>query len=134
LLFCFLGVFAFSQNQQIPKTDFTKMYLPVWEEATKHYLAIVQAMPDTLYSYKPSQVSKTFGEQMEHIAAASKLLTKRYVEGLEVKPSTPDASKFSKIEIIKLLQESFVYTKKIILTIEQKNWTKYVPCIIVETG
>ncbi len=121
LLICFLGVFAFSQNSQKPKTDFTMMYLPVWQEATAHCLAVAKAMPDSLYTYKPNVVSKTFAEQMVHIAAASELLTKRYVEGQEVKPSTPDASLFSKAEIIKMLEHSFDYTTEVIMNIDQKK-------------
>ena len=121
LLFCFLGVYAFSQNQQLPKTEFTKMYLPIWQEATEHCLAVARAMPDSLYSYKPAAVSKTFAEQMVHIAAASELLTKRYVEGLEVKPNISDASTFSKAEIINMLEKSFAYTTAIILNIEQEK-------------
>lgn len=121
LLLCVCCAFAFSLHAQIPKTDFTKMYLPVWEEATEHCLAVAQAMPDSLYQYKPNPHSKTFGEQMVHIAAASELLTKRYVEGQDVKPNTPEASLLSKTEIVSMLRNSFAYTKEVILDIEQKK-------------
>ncbi len=58
---------------------------------------------------------------MVHIAAASKLLTQRYVQGMEVEPNTPDASKMDKAAILKLLQSSFNYTKEIVQTINQKQ-------------
>ncbi|MDH3712184.1 MAG: hypothetical protein OER04_20015, partial [Cyclobacteriaceae bacterium] len=86
------GLPSWSQTQVAPKTDFTKMYLPVWLEAREHCLAVAQAMPEELYAYKPTEVSKTFGEQMVHIAHTIELLTKRYVQGMEVVPNTPDAS------------------------------------------
>ena len=120
VLFCFAQQLI-SQTDTIPKTAFTKMYLPVWEEAVGHCLDIAEAMPEELYSYKPTEVSKTFAEQMVHIAAASKLLTQRYVLGREVKPNTPDASKMSKAAILELLQASFDYTKEVVETIEQKQ-------------
>jgi len=97
------------------------MYLPVWLEAREHCLAVANAMPEELYSYKPTEVNKTFAEQLVHIAHTVELLTQRYVQGMEVKPNTPDASKMTKAAIIKLLEEGFDYTTNVIYTIEQKQ-------------
>lgn len=122
LLFAFgFSLIVNAQIKKEPKTDFTKMYLPVWLEAKRHCMDVARAMPEELYAYKPTEVSKTFGEQMVHIAHAGVLLTKRYVQGMEVKPSTTDASKMSKAEILKLLEESFDYTTEVIYTIEQNQ-------------
>lgn len=120
LALCFTQV-AIAQNDIIPKTGFTQMYLPVWEEATMHCMDVAKAMPEELYNYKPSEVSKTFAEQMVHIAAANKLLTERYVLGKDVKPNTPDASEMSKTEILDLMEKSFKYTTGIILSIKQEK-------------
>ncbi len=114
-----LSGLVYGQDTILPKTDFTRMYLPIWEEATSHCLAVAEAMPEELYRYKPTAVSKTFAEQMVHIAAASKLLTQRYVQGMEVKPNTPDAKQMNKATIIALLKKSFLYTKQVVYTIEQ---------------
>lgn len=110
-----------AQAKDTPQTEFTKMYLPVWQEATEHCLAIARAMPEEKYNYKPTEVSKTFAEQMVHIAASTKLLTQRYVEGADVKPKTPDASLMKKNEIIELLEQNLSYTENIIITIEQEK-------------
>lgn len=110
-----------SQQDSLPKTAFTKMYLPVWEEAVSHCLEVAEAMPADRYSYRPTDVSKTFGEQMVHIAASTKLLTQRYVLGMEVKPNTPDASKMTKDEIIALLKVNLDYTKEIVRSIDQEK-------------
>ena len=107
-----------SQNAKTPKTEFTKMYLPVWIEAKEHCLNVANTMPEELYSYKPTDVSKTFAEQMVHIAYTLELLTQRYVQGMDVKPNTPDASKMTKAEIIKMLENGFDYTTKIIYSID----------------
>ena len=117
-ILCFIGVMN-AQTEIGPKTDFTRMYLPVWQEATEHCLAVARAMPEELYSYRPTEVSKSFAEQMVHIAAASELLTKRYVQGMEVKPNTPDAREMSKDAIIEMLVNSFEYTTGVILAIGQ---------------
>jgi len=110
---------AFSQTDKQPKTDFTKMYLPVWQEAEMHCLAVANAMPENLYNFKPTDVSKTFAEQMVHIAYTIELLTQRYVQGMEVEPNSPDASKMSKTEIIDLLKKGFAYTTQVIYNIKQ---------------
>lgn len=118
LLLCLCSPTLHAQ-ERIPKTDFTKMYLPVWLEAREHCLAVAKAMPEEKYSYKPTEVSKTFAEQMVHIAYTIPLLTKRYVQGMDVKPNRPDASKMTKAEIIKLMEEGFDYTTEVIYGIEQ---------------
>ena len=112
---------TYGQNERVPKTPFTKMYLSVWQVATEHCLDVAQAMPEELYGYKPTEVSKSFGEQMVHIGYTVELLTKRYVQGLEVKPDAPDASQMTKAEIIALLEKGFAYTTDVIYTIEQSQ-------------
>lgn len=104
-----------------PITDFGKMYLPVWLEAKRHCLDVANTMPESLYSYKPTEVSKTFAEQMVHIAYTVELLCKRYVQGMEVQPNTPDASKMSKAEIVDMLNKGFDYVTQVIYNIHQSQ-------------
>ncbi len=113
--------FTHGQQSENPKTEFTKMYLPVWLEAKKHCLEVAEAMPENLYSYRPTKVSKSFAEQMVHIGYTIELLTKRYVQGMEVKPNEPDAGKMSKGEIVQLLKDGFDYTIMVINSIEQEQ-------------
>lgn len=123
---------SFAQESTTPKTAFTKMYLPVWLEARDHCLDVARAMPADKYSYKPTDVSKTFGEQMVHIAHTIVLLTDRYVLGKDVKPNTPDATKMSKEEIIALLEEGFDYVTNVINTIEQEKLDE--TCVMYHSG
>ncbi len=108
------------------------MYLPVWLEAKEHCLEVARAMPEAHYQFKPTEVSKTFAEQMVHIAYTIPLLTKRYVEGLEVKPVVPDASKMSKAEIIAFIEEGFDYTTEVIYSIEQTQLDE--TCVMYHSG
>ena len=119
-------------SQSSPKTEFAKMYLPVWLEAKMHCLEVAKAMPEDLYSYKPTDVSKTFGEQMVHIGHTVKLLTERYVQGMDVKPNTPDASKMTKAEIIKLIEEGFDYGTNVLNTISQEKLDE--TCVMYHSG
>ncbi len=121
-----------AQTEEVPKTDFSKMYAPVWREAGEHCIAVAEAMPEDLYSYRPTEISKSFAEQMVHIAAASELLTKRYVLGMKVEPSTPKASEMRKDEIIAMLKNSFEYTAKVIETIEQEQLDEL--CVMYHSG
>lgn len=121
-----------AQEAREPKTEFTRMYLPVWLEARDHCMDVARAMPEELYAYKPAEVSKTFGEQMVHIAHTIPLLTKRYVQGMEVKPNTPDASKMSKQEILDLLEEAFDYTTEVVYSIEQDQLDE--TCVMYHSG
>lgn len=123
---------AYGQSQTIPKTPFTKDYLAVWRTATEHCLDIANAMPETLYSYRPTPVSKTFAEQMVHIGYTVPLLTKRYVQGMEVKPKVPDASRMTKTAIIDLLKTGFAYTTNVINTIEQEQLEE--TCVMYHSG
>lgn len=129
LFYCSL---ATAQEAQVPKTDFTKMYLPVWLEAREHCLAVANVMPADQYSFKPTDVSKTFAEQMVHIGYTVELLTKRYVQGMDVKVNTPDAAGMTKEEIIKMLEQGFDYTTNVIRTIEQDQLDE--TCVMFHSG
>lgn len=121
-----------AQTEAVPKTPFTQMYLPVWQEAREHCLEVARAMPEELYSYKPTEASKTFGEQMVHIGYTIELLTKRYVQGKEVVPNTPNANAMSKAEILELLERGFAYTNEVIYAIEQAQLDE--TCVMYHSG
>lgn len=132
ILLLLVATVTFGQAKSEPKTPFTRMYLPVWLEAREHCLDVANAMPEDLYSYKPTDVSKTFAEQMVHIAHTVELLTQRYVQGMEVKSNTPDALKMSKKEIIKYLEDGFDYVTSVIYTIEQAQLDE--TCVMYHSG
>lgn len=121
-----------AQTLATPKTPFTRMYLPVWQEATEHCMEVARAMPEEGYAYKPTDVSKTFAEQMVHIGYTVELLTKRYVQGMEVVPNTPDASAMNKAEILALMEKGFNYVTKVITTIEQEQLDE--TCVMYHSG
>lgn len=123
---------AFGQTTDSPKTAFTQMYLPVWLEARDHCLEVARAMPEDLYSYRPTEVSKTFGEQMVHIGYTVELLCRRYVQGQEVVANTPDATKMTKAEILELLENGFDYVTWVIYSIDQDQLDE--TCVMYHSG
>ena len=132
IVLCFTALTTHSQTVQVPKTPFTTMYLDVWQTATAHCLEVAHAMPEELYSYKPTELSKTFGEQMVHMAYTVELLTKRYVQGKEVKPNAPDASELSKAQILQMLEHGFSYVTEVINTVEQEQLDQ--TCVMYHSG
>ena len=131
LSLCFT-LLAYSQDDRVPKTPFTQMYLDVWNTASEHCLEVARAMPEELYSYKPTEVSKTFGEQMVHIAHTVELLTQRYVQGMDVKPDSPDASEMTKEEIIDLMEKGFAYANQVIHEVDQQQLDE--TCVMYHSG
>lgn len=123
---------ALGQSTVLPKTEFGQMYLPVWLEAKEHCLEVAKAMPEDLYGYKPTPESKSFAEQLVHIGYTIELLTKRYVQGMEVTPNTPDATKMSKATILELLENGFDYTTTVINTIAKKQLEE--TCVMYHSG
>ena len=134
LLLIYLSVCGLlsAQEARSPKTPFTKMYLPVWQEAREHCLEVARAMPDSLYAFKPTPVSKTFGEQMVHIGYTIELLTQRYVEGKEVTPNAPDAASMTREQIINLIEKGFDHTTEVIFTIDQGQLDE--TCVMYHSG
>lgn len=131
-LLIFIMTLGSAQTERTPKTEFTRMYMDVWQTATDHCLEVAMAMPEDLYAYKPTEVSKTFGEQMVHIAYTVELLTKRYVQGMEIKPNTPDASKMTKTEIIDLMEKGFAYVSGVIHEVDQEQLNE--TCVMYHSG
>ena len=132
IILAFIASLSAAQSQTTPETAFAKMYLPVWLEAKSHCIEVAKAMPEELYAFKPTPVSKTFAEQMVHIGYTVKLLTERYVQGMDVEPNTPDASKMTKAEIIKLLEKGFDYTTNVLYTISQEKLDE--TCVMYHSG
>ena len=132
IVIIFSTAMTHGQTDFVPKTPFTKTYLAVWLAASEHCLDVAKTMPEELYSYKPTAVSKSFGEQMVHIGYTVELLTKRYVQGKEVRPNAPDASKMTKAEILELLENGFAYTTSVIYTIEQEQLDE--SCVMYHSG
>ena len=132
ILSLFVFTNCYGQKDVSPKTPFTKMYLPVWQTATTHCLDVARAMPEDMYNYKPTEISKTFGEQMVHIGYTVELLTKRYVQGMEVKPDAPDASTMTKDEIIDLMEKGFAYVTTVVYEADQELLDE--TCVMYHSG
>ena len=102
-IFCLLTVTLSAQNQE-PQSQFAKDFLHVWGVSVKNTVDVAEAMPEELYSFQPNDSSKTFGDQLGHIAFTVKFLTDGFVNGIWTEFKDPDTSEMSKEEVIDLLK------------------------------
>ncbi|MGK7394578.1 MAG: DinB family protein [Candidatus Cyclobacteriaceae bacterium M3_2C_046] len=100
---------------------FGEMYGPIWQMAMDHTLEVAEAMPEEKYDFKPTAVSKTFGEQMVHIAHSSVGISKFMLLGEQGRSPEPKASEMSKAEIINLLKENMGMVKDIIKSMSEED-------------
>ena len=103
-----IAILAFTTSE-VPKTassEFGEMYGPIWANAQKQVLDIAEAMPEDKYIYRPSDVSRTFAEQMMHIGYASKYIAEAYLKGVQAEYSEASAEGKSKAEIVSYLKEN----------------------------
>ena len=87
--------------------ELIRITLPMMEVSKAHTLEVLDAMPEERFNYKPTEISKTFAEQMVHIAYSIHLSSESMMKGNPVTPNEPDPSQMSKAEIRRMLSDSF---------------------------
>ncbi|WP_258103251.1 DinB family protein [Marinoscillum sp. MHG1-6] len=86
-----------------PQSQFAKDFLPVWQASTRHLIAVAGAMPEELYDYQPNDSSKTFGDQIGHIAFTCLYLSNGFAADDWGDYKDPDTSEMTKEEVVDLL-------------------------------
>lgn len=79
-------------------------FLIKWENSKNYLTEIAEAMPETSYSYKPSERQMSFEEQLLHIQKNMNWLATTYFN--QPKPSET-SNKLTKNELISYLNTSF---------------------------
>lgn len=128
LIFTFIMVFSVlvSKAQDYnPQSQFAKDFFSVWKVSMQNAIDVAEAMPEELYGYKPADSSKTFGDQIGHIAFVTPYLAKGFVSADWGEYKDPDTRGMTKVEIIEMLKASLKEATEIIaaMTEEQANET-----------
>jgi uncharacterized damage-inducible protein DinB len=117
VLVCSVAMFtAFDspKPEKAESTEFVNSVMQMWGTSRMHTLEVLDAMPEDKFSYKPTDVSKTFGSQMVHIGYTLKYFSQAMIKGEKVEYAEPDPSTMSKADIRKLVEEGFdMYTASI---------------------
>lgn len=105
---CLIAVLtAFNFKEEEKTTSFVSMTLPIWKTGKMHTLEVADAMPEEKYTYKPSEVSKTFAEQMVHIGYTLTYFSQAMIKGEEVKYEEPSAEGLSKAEVRAIVEKGY---------------------------
>lgn len=109
ILMSFLLIHSSLFSQETLLTDFKLR----WKNATEYTLEFAQIMPEDNYSFTPTKIEMTYGEQLKHIAGNMVWLCSSFLEG---KPTTIDPQKAgnSKKEITAALEKAFDYASETI--------------------
>ncbi len=103
LLLSLITLTAMAQEE--PKSQFAKDFMHVWGVSMKNAIDVAEAMPEEYYGYQPTDSSKTFGDQIGHIAFTCDFLSKGFVDGEWGEYKDPDTSDMSKAEVVAYLRE-----------------------------
>lgn len=101
------GLFA---GEEAMGGNFSKMFLPTWENAAKYSLEVVKMMPEEHYKFKLTEEVMTFAEQNVHAAGVIIFFASK-IKGIEPPKERPKANEMSKADIIKLMEKAFAMGK-----------------------
>jgi hypothetical protein len=135
-IFCFaicalvLASGAFAQaKKEMPRTV-TEVLSNTVKNLEHELVPAAEAMPEDKFGFAPSNGEfkgvRTFGEQIKHIAAVNYELGAAILSEkppVDIGDESGPASITSKADILKYLNDSFVYVHKAIDTINEKNLT-----------
>jgi hypothetical protein len=92
------------------------------------FVPAAEAMPEDKFAFAPTSGEfkgvRTFGEQIKHVAAVNYEVGAAILEQkppVDIGDESGPASITSKADILKYLNDSFVYAHKAVLTINEKN-------------
>ncbi|MBT29667.1 MAG: hypothetical protein CMO01_08385 [Thalassobius sp.] len=108
-------------DEHVKNAAFTEMYVPIWNQGKAQVIELAEAMPEDKFSFKPAEESKTFAEQIVHIAASSHIMAQMILKGEKVEYKEPDASTMSKEEIIEFTEKELSATADIIESLSEKE-------------
>jgi len=83
-----------------------KQLLETLKNSKKYTLSVLEAMPETLFDFKPVDTVWDFGELSNHIAYGIRWWNENYVQGIESSWSPPVSKKHKK-EIISELRNAY---------------------------
>lgn len=107
LIFCFFMTKMNAQNESIDA------FLEKWQNSKTYLIDIAKAMPEDKYEYKPTEREMSFSAQLLHIKGNMDWLSTSYFTD-EKYDKKKDDTKYSKEEIISMLEKSFDNVSQII--------------------
>ena len=116
-LIVFTAIAGMGMQTLTAQSYFKSEYPAVWERANAYTIEVAEAMPESLYEFKPGPESMTFQEQMIHLVGNVKYICGK-ITGNEVELSdlgdNPD-----KETIVNGLREAYYFVSRLIAEIDE---------------
>lgn len=121
-----LAPVVWAQGQGTPQQPVLSALQTFYQDAKRNTLEAADALPEGDYGFRPKKESRTFGQQLAHVADANYLFCSSAL-GEEnpypgVAPGTPgvfERTKTKKAEIIEALKASFTYCNRAFATTDE---------------
>ncbi len=100
-------------------------FLPLWKRACAYTLEAADAMPDSLYDFRPRLESMSFGSQLIHIAENLYFLNSKFILETDFpthRYTQRPADSLSKAEIRAVLVDAFAYVEESLSTLSDSEW------------
>jgi len=91
---------------------FAQAFTPLWQRACTYTLEVAEAMPDSLYEYRPVDSVFSFGEHLLHLERNLYGLSSRYVLQQPRPEMAPLPARMNKHLIIARLQTAITYVNE----------------------
>lgn len=115
LFISFFNQGAFAQSY------FKKDYPNVWQRATDYTLEVAEAMPDTHWSFKPTEESMTFQEQLAHLVQNLSFLSGTITGNRPDFFKGKDPKTLNKQELTPILKEAFNHVGSLIVSVDDQT-------------
>lgn len=124
-LLLWLGLIILAKATMAQDSQFARELLPVWQRSMAYTLEVAEAMPDSLYDYRPTTEVFTFAEHLAHLERNLYSLSSRFIQAPTV-PAVPTES-LSKAECIALLRHRGEQVSDLLKTLTDEEWQTVVP-------
>ncbi len=115
LFICILHQSAFAQSY------FKNDYPNVWQRATDYTLEVAEAMPESHWSFKPTEESMTFQEQLAHLVQNLSFLSGNITGNRPDFFKGKDPKTLNKQELSLILKEAFNYVGDLIVSVDDQT-------------
>lgn len=117
--FFYLGFIVFIMSHfTYAQSYFTNEFPAVWHRATSYTKAVAEAMPNSLYDYKPNENSMSFQEQQLHIVSNISFLTYLIVGEKTEFYEKNDTDRLDKEQVLSIMDKAFAHVSELIKVIE----------------
>ena len=108
------------------KPKVKRLFLEKWENSKTYLLGIAEVMPESKYSFKPTERQMSFAEQLDHIRGNMEWLSNSYFSNVDFDRTKTEKAPKSKEELLVFIEEHFNKVSKLIEATPEAELSKMV--------